>query len=666
MRYEIGRFITAPRGLMPTPSIRFMTWAALRVFLRDSTYRSIEVNIETNTDYCLSPSMEYFEIAAKTNVRIIDEIGGYAILKRYADDIYPNFDDDVTGTEAHKVCFLVFVNNIEFSQITNTIRYYYTVDWWDTLLMWGVNPRIYGICERAHVDDITDDGRVLTDYFTDEIEFPIPKKEIVSATTPAQIPEVVLSTTEANKYYNTYPVYYLYITLGNTSSLKGGATEAEGIDEWNGLQIGVGTPSTTVCTLYSARTGKILSPKLTSFPGGYALRNLTNEHIISMYLSITPPFNTATITATEAGNFYINGLPNDRSWLLTTDGSDDFSDEKTIVVYPAYSGYLAKWQGSTIDGTRVIKERLDEIVKTNLNYPLNDGYIQHYYGGYSPDEPTGAYDDYLNNFIVKSHMYPYAYYSFIRGSTKVDLVSEWLVDQSWFQINILHDKPTDTYVLLLPMKNAYGVETVYSFDYPTLFEAPYKQSWLDRTTSLEAGAFQIAGSAVGVISSAGAAMVGGIMGNPFALGGGAAGAAGSAISLLKSSIAWGRELRLTDEGYFVRGSLPTQAVASIDGSAGFYMKYTMYTREFAKQLNTNLHYFGYHTLVDAGDIVNGIPNHRRKVFNFVKTVSCNVLGGDLPLDVKSDIKDMFDRGVWLFSVGNIDFSQPNPPDYSVR
>ncbi len=661
MRYEIGRMVISGDTKSPTPNIRFISWEALRDYLQYTSMQPIDVDIDELTDYWLSPSMNYFEVGSSGFELANRACGGYAILKRSPSGGYPDYTGEA-GTPAANSCFLVFITRIEYNQLTDATRYYYTVDWWDTLLMWDMKPEIYGICERAHVDDLTTDRKPNSYYFTEEIELAIPTKSILSLSTPATPSAVVVSPRDANAGIESYPIYYLYIVLANKSSLQAVPTAAAQPSTWNGIQVGVGTPSIVVCTLFSAARNQLVSPHDDRVKG-YSMWGLTNEHILAMYISTVPPSSKPNIIRTDSSNFYINELPSSHTVLMTLDGSDRFDDDNTIDVYSVQDTTVA-----AADTMRNIFTRLKTSITT---FAGEVNYVAPYINGGAPLTPPEDFTDYLDKYIVKAHMYPYAYYTFIRGSTSVDLISEWLMDGYDFTTSILHDKATDTFVLLMNFNNASGVETIYTFDYPTIFDAPYKQSWLERTTSLESGAFQIAGSAVGIISSAASTAFGAMglgaaqtTGQALKAGGqtsgGISGVLGGTLSLIQGSIAYDRERRLTDKGYFVRGSLPTQAISSLNGSSGLYLKYTQYSADFRHQLTLNLHYFGYHTLVNAGDIVNG-GLHHRNVFNYIKTTACNVTSGALPLDVKSDIKDMFDRGVWLFSDYNLNFEKSNLP-----
>lgn len=645
----------------PTPNIRFMTWEALRSYLNDNNrFSDIQVNVDDESDYHLSPTMTYLdtEIDVNSDGFSYAERCGYAILRRNPAIAFPNFGFgyEKAGNDACVNCFLVFITHVEFNQLTNKVRYYYTVDWWDTLLMWNQRPTVYGVCERAHVDDLSPDFKVISDYFTDEVEFQLPQKDVVCMSTPIvkrpDIDEGVLDDGLLDPERSFATIYYLYITLANTSAIPNLSPRVNASANrivHDGMQLSVLNPSITLCTLVDVNSGRLLSQRGSSSTFLY-LRDLVADSIISMNLSLVPPEPSSGFRKDDYGHIYLTGVVPSFVDLCVSGNKDDAVDKRIECV-------ISVDQRCYFD-IDALKERL-----------FSDNRVPYKQSLYFEKSPVqyviGSFESYLNNCIVKSHMYPYCYYSIYRGRTEVTFVSEWMTDDMVKNIKLYRDYTTDAFMLTFESENSYGKETVYTFEYPSLFAAPFKQSWLERTTSLESGAFQIAGSAVGIVSSAAAAIIGASTLNPFAIAGGAVGIETSAVSLAQKSIAFDRERKATEAGYFVRGSMPIQAFSSLSGEALIYLKYTAYTETFARQLNLNLHYFGYNTLVDAGDIVNTTA-HRRESFNYVKTVSCNVISGSLPLDIKSDIKDMFDRGVWLFSDDYLTFDRPNPPDYSVR
>lgn len=663
MRRMIGCFFTNIKT--PSYNRRFYDYASLRSWIDKAIDNGkaipIYVEVEDARDYIANTSMTYFDMEVGINKTDLWESFTLGFVCLFTSTKVVDFVDISDGD------FFAFITRYEVNQLNATVRFYYDVDWWDTLLLNRYELEIHGSVIRAHVNDLsigTDANtfNVDTRYFTSEVEYQI--SENIKRLTSLPIFNIanLRSSGDFSPPYRQRDFCWLYMILANDSELTPKyPTESSEVQDYSESNINGGVPyngygyGMVVCTPYLTTQNLVVSDQ------GFMVsaNSIHDDRIIAMYLSYCPPFDNCNIeivgnsptNLTEIKVYSGNGEA--KKYVLNVSG---IPEEKTNI---------RVW----IPDSRVLSsDTMMNNVTTISQLAGADVYWKKSFVQSKYDD----FEQYLLYGIVKSHLYPYTYYS-LRTATSSTVLDNniWSVgNQSNLpKITIYHEYVTDSYICGLGGESDDNIDssvTTITLSSVSLFSPPFTQNWITRFNALEQGIFSnvdawlnVGKSVASDVSAGFSAGVSKLPSNAINAGeaGRAIGSVGSAANAIRQSVSLGREIKWQNDGYYINGSVPLQATTGLIGANVPIFLLTSCSKDGFRQLNYNLHLYGYTTYLDCWDI---LKNHKRKAFNFIKTDSCFVVPQiALNDDIMYDIKVMFDCGVWLFSSDDFEYNVAN-------
>lgn len=657
-----------------TPQInkRFWNKSSLVAWLNSGvTYKTISVDYEVySSDRFFDVPLSIFNVAGDTSAIYYGNFNNISFIK-----VDSKFSDDGSVNE-----FFAFVTHYEVNHIDKTVRFFFMVDWWDTLLYNDIDVHPTGEVERAHINDTTYNS--LNNYHypnpdghTSNLDYPLYNNDIYKNSK--------LLTSRYNNVYTyeesngidralsenyelglgaTEDIAFAYLIWKNTADIE----EEDGMDNsvsevinlpnpsgYGNLTNNIIIPTSAIVriVLIDKKNGRMLLPTKSgndisvSLTYSYELASVTNETLLAIHISNEIPA----------------GIKLYRGYTINEFGRYDWSDSFTLKVDNSAFSIQHFRVGMTGQTCTCIK------LTGNFNahtISLNGIFEGKLYCNNRPIEEftediTDEYEKFLQS-IIKAKMYPYEYIYLSCGNTD-KIINTVLYDVGDLQdIQVVEHYATGDVICYIP--NSVGYSNDYSsimyFATNTIFPPYFTDSWLDRINSLEQGAMTAIKAGLSIIGGEVAA-IGGVaqMGNatnPIGQIAGAGAIAGGVMQAVSGAINFGysihrlaREYRLRDEGYYQNGNVNSIDITSYMSSNIILAVHNYLSDKALRRIQELIARYGETTTLFIEEI---LKDHQRTHFNFIQTAGC-VCRPETPVNILplKDIEQMFDSGVYLFT-----------------
>lgn len=514
-----------------------------------------------------------------------------------------------------------------------SIRIYFTVSWWDTLLLWDFPFNIDGALERGHVCDWCywflsgQEYKVpIYSYMTFDVEYPI--------SNPINESKRITNENSSNR------ISYLYILTTKAPTTSDGITQSNASISIGSKNIGLGLSLCCVPLLNGRfyrynRSGTTENANV----AGYGVDNITDSSVVGMWV----------------GDF---------SAIYTANNEDISANTGS---HNAYIDIEVKFYG-TSTGTNIrCMCAMSSISPMGLNVSdFSDGsnlmYRQPYYRHYIGNAGETIYWEYfLERDIPKLHVFPYYKCYIEKASDIVSVPTQFCLDREIGNINY----------------NGYGTSYfIYVNSYVLSEESKYFQladfgafpptsvnDYFTRVNALMTGRQANADLFTSISQVVGSIMsfnVGGALAN-------IGGVANSTFNKTKVDSSMEKLLRDGENGTIVNsGAVANMLVGNIK------ISHTRLNRINFFEIAEDIAIHGVSTNIRLKDVLSGAlcvdgnvrEIHKRKRYNYVKTVYCdfeigtalNVTNTTLNNFIVTQITDMFNNGVFLHMLKSDDVS----------
>lgn len=574
--------------------------------------------------------------------------------------------------------FFAFIINYEVNHIDKSIRFFFMIDWWDTLLYNDIEVNPTGEVERAHINDLisgTQDNKYATVYGrTSDLDYPIYNNDIqrksrLATNKFANVYTYKNSDGESKAKANdmalamgaTEDLAFLYLLWKNTADIE----EEDGRDESISVSIKLTHPdieqyknignnmvisSAGIVRVipFNKKEGRIMTPSETSDGknvtvstiGSWELASLTNETLLAFRISNELPAGCKLYRGYDINTF--GHYEWNTQLKLVFDGDNSVAVQHFKVGTTGGVTSLLKLKGSF--GAHIV-----DIVS------LFDDEL--YFDNDIVEMPSG-YENYLST-ITKSKMYPYDYLSLKCGDIE-KVINTLMYNETDMEIQVVEHYTIGDVVYYVPNSLGY-VDDYLSISHISLnsiFPPYFVDSWLDRINALEQGAMtaikaglSLVGGGVAAATGAGqlenASSVLGQVAGAGAVAGGVMQVVSGAINMGYSIHRFAREYRLRDEGYYQTGNISAIDLSSYINANVIVACHTSLFDKSKRRIRDLIAKYGETTTLFVDEI---LQNHQRTHFNYIQTKGC-VCRPDSPVNIVplKDIERMFDSGVYLFT-----------------
>lgn len=546
--------------------------------------------------------------------------------------------------------YYAFVDRIEQNECDNALSYrlYYTIDWWTTVLSYGMYPFVTGDTIRAHVNDI-ENNRPTLKYTTTEMELLPSSFEVVTESLPYPFDSSKLNPyvfyEPAGKNVKLY-FYHLIVTAEGISALSHLSPPYSNTTiEFNFINLGASTGAKVSTTLY-----EIVIPFVITNASGYEISisripPITIGSDTNVYDECITP--SSFLTDYVVASFFTNFL-------------DDYSySSQNGITFDSnlfgFSTVSAKVGGGTKYVPLPVRKlseskylSLDKIKRiTNITTNLDNLTV-----------PTN-YTDYKNNLIVKFNSEVYNQVWFNLNGDIYLYNYNWLADNNGLQYNI--DYTSGIFSIYYSSLCDKSYSNIYTIDLGFLNPPPVVDNYWDRYNAKvnaikNIGVF--ASNAVSLGTSAAKLLYGGldIATSPTQtdITNASIKTAETGGSIIGSAVNMGISVaNYIQNSAYAHGALRKgREVAGLIEEqlfSGFPSLYWNKCNDL--ELRDNLEFYGYNTHLQPYQILD---NHKRVNYNFIKVSNTVVLndkisGKSFNAEVQNSIASMFNNGVWLHS-----------------
>lgn len=602
---------------------------------------------------------------------LANKVLGHAVLNK---DIVPDtpfyinstndfwYKADYITYELNGVKYGAFITHVQPLAISTTIRVEHSTDWWYYFLFNSYNKMFYGVCTRAHVNDLKDKSGNFAK---------------VDLSNTYATPEETFNT--LNVLYDTKPisdldddVFFVYYYINNPT--QEGLTWYKSYSDWqsktsseyracvsnfeyqyNSQSEIIKVPvSGATCVAMLEKDSNILcinlwdtgdaSPSASIAP--FALGDFTSSAITSIAISKIKPTSRTTIVTeglsfvdrwcgTAVLNSTLGGMPTDNAVisLYNRNGSGDYTLTDDYTYSELYSMFV-----------------------TNSN--LSGKYSHPFYANSneSISIPTD-YSDYISNGITKAATQIYNpifingnYFNFFDCNY---LVIQLTPDCTNYIIKAFGNKNFgSSFSYSVANQNIFAPDTV--LDYWTRLNAERSSIAVSKTQFNTA--MNVVGGAVSLVGNAAKAVagdtksIGGFVGSISNL----AGAAGN-LAYQTQLTNLDKEIAAAQYQNGIQSSDTTAGSYSIlDAKTLPYFERLVQNDENYKQICLKLHKFGYSTFLRLEDVYH---KHRREAFNYFQCSEVEIFG--TTEQIQRELTEMFIGGVWLWSKDIQNFEQRN-------
>lgn len=532
------------------------------------------------------------------------------------------------GTGKLQDNFFAFVERVEPSEFTTEatstsfktyFRIYFKVAWWETQLLWGKDLKggIEGTTVKAHVNDVKklDNGKCYPYFNITNYNFELN-------------PNYFNVKGKFLRELDNYPdITFLYILSTNSpvSNADGDKNTAGGHKLHNGdyeycsslflyvvpLRNGVIAP----CK-YEDENGTRELPYSWQRGIGQSFDCINDRNVVSMVVS---PFCDLFIGVehTELYDYVI--LKQNKS--LTTEGV--ISRQHPISRFSFYG---------SLDGTPLTALQLLNGNAKNISFDyiksLNDNI-------YSMNEeiaiPT-TYSEYKENCITKFHTYPYNYVLLKKDDERI-IFDNYYCDS----ISISIGSTLENYYIVQDSTKLLEQKNISILNELNVFTIMQTSDYLTRLNAKQSSILAVSKIGIDIASVVGSAIA---QNYAFAVSSGVKAVGDTANAYLTFK---------KNENMLQNGENGTN-VNPVAGSnlltGGFILESYTIPDGQKEVILDELSRYGYYTNLHPHDI---LTNHKRKYFNYIQTQNATLLYPQLNEEVRNDITNMFNNGVFLFS-----------------
>lgn len=581
-----------------------------------------------------------------------------------------NYDNNVDKIDS----YYGFISDVQLNNFTEDknilyVRVTFDIDWWHTLLASGDldQSKLYGQVNRAHVNDLIrrEDDKI---YPTLKYTFDAPEELVIRK--------------KRISYEAIYPkdnligeVYYLYIVVRNSPERN--ITQDFPLPA---RKTYVQTPQALVGVLpiydrafiagvFNVQDVSAPSPTtIFALDGTLNINNLSDDDIISMFISSIPPVPYSSVSANGSNITFSNTVSYNIIELDYRRSGDTVSKIK-VPCFSTYSYY-------TFNVDSFISSLESRYLEINF-WGENNKYKPFYKDSvisFTQEQAT-SFEYYLSTIVkYRSHAYNPIYL--------------YLSDDILFQ-SIFYNRESVIYIqnvtslggLVYSFPESdyyYGDERV---DYDISTSRVYTPLVYLTSEQLNKANLEVA-KGVGDIFNAVASLAtgGGVLSdysvrannwlnagaNPIfePTGGGVAGFAikgvAGAYNSAISAVGRFQDSKIMRKGKVGKSS--NQPFASQVPDSFFSV--VCETPEDSEQsvILEHLAIYGYNTFLDLHDI---LLNHQRNYFNYIQSIDCMYNEPSLREDIREYIQNMFNNGVWLWHTA-VNFGNFNIPNWQVN
>lgn len=593
------------KGKVPTPYMRFFDRNSFDAWLMLQN-DAIEIEVSGVNPYT---TLYYIDVNLEDNPK-------YKSINWQSEIGYIKVVPDLESQT-----FFAFVDRVERNELDeNSIRIYYKVDWWDTLLMQGDEPFIVGDVVRAHVNDIVN-GKItldntnldcevtpdVNDYVIEKYIYPF-TSGVISSSGLAELAGFyhIILTQGAFENFNL-PLnrsIFRYIPEDLPTSTTSQFVE-------------IVLPINNQGQIYPYTIGGVFydNPDLVS------IIDLKTDNVVGVYMSTR----------------YEDGIDITDNELNVSFNSDSFSGIKP----PETLGL-----GTALKLPCRIKS-YSAVVDSNVN--LQHVITSYKYNNFLPLVDKESYNEYLQSGVVKYNTHIYKPLILTYGNETLNIEYTFAPTRIWLEISAYAS--SNSFAVWFNNSKAGEEAQLSVLPLNIISPSPVADKYFDRLISeqnaTKADITTKSKAIEGVIKSFALLLV-----HPAAV---AASAVSTVFDFVNNAATASYEV--AKDELVQRGILQTGSVSSSLQSSTYAFNFPnfVYVGLNSDSIRENLAFYGYNTHLQPHEI---LKNHKRKYFNFIKTSSCNIINiknttnvtyRNYSAEVRNDIESMLNGGVWLFS-----------------
>lgn len=260
------------------------------------------------------------------------------------------------------------------------------------------------------------------------------------------------------------------------------------------------------------------------------------------------------------------------------------------------------------------------------------------------------YNDYIENNIIKSKFYPYTFNTILKGEVELPLDEEY-IDNSLdllFEINM--DGLGSSYIIYSYSPLLVGEDKYISLVDRGAFPTSKQDDFFTRANAWNTQIQALGKTSFGLLSSVGSVLTQ----NRGSLVSQAMGSFHDVNNLITAGINYARLKRDGENGTKI---LPNSYSNYLDVVR--IIKREPYKVDKASLLK-DLALYGYNTFLHPHVV---LEDHKRKYFNYIKCNNAKVLANNYNTEIRLQIEEMFNNGVWLWNTSDKfgEFEVPNYP-----
>ena len=261
------------------------------------------------------------------------------------------------------------------------------------------------------------------------------------------------------------------------------------------------------------------------------------------------------------------------------------------------------------------------------------------------------YSEYIANNIIKSKFYPYTFNTILKGEVELPLDEEYIDNTLDLLFEINMDGLGSSYIMYSYSPLLVGEDKYISLVDRGAFPTSKQDDFFTRANAWNTQIQALGKTSFGLINSVGPVL----NQNWGALGSQAMNSFSAVNNLITAGINYARLKRDGENGTKI---LPNSYSNYIDVVR--IIKREPYKYDKAALLK-DLALYGYNTFLHPHTV---LEEHKRKYFNYIKCNNAKVLANNYNTEIRLQIEEMFNNGVWLWNTNN-EFGNFEVPNYPI-
>ena len=261
------------------------------------------------------------------------------------------------------------------------------------------------------------------------------------------------------------------------------------------------------------------------------------------------------------------------------------------------------------------------------------------------------YNDYIENNIIKSKFYPYTFNTILKGEVELPLDEEYIDNTLDLLFEINMDGLGSSYIIYSYSPLLAGEDKYISLVDRGAFPTSKQDDFFTRANAWNTQIQALGKTSFGLLSSVGSV----ITQNWGSLGSQAMGSFHDVNNLITAGINYARLKRDGENGTKI---LPNSYSNYLDVVR--IVKREPYKDDKASLLK-DLSLYGYNTFLHPHVV---LEDHKRKYFNYIKCNNAKVLVNNYNTEIRLQIEEMFNNGVWLWNTAD-EFGNFEVPNYPI-